>query len=176
MAVVSQHPFLFDASVRENIGYGSSSSSSSAPSSSSSSSSPHSTPFPSSNTTTTEWVDLRDIKHAAALAHISPFIESLPQGYDTPLGENAARLSGGQAQRVQIARALARKADVLVLDECTSALDGESQRDVVRTLAGLRSDGMGSGGGDGMGSGGGDGERGRGGDGGNVGREKGRRR
>ena len=62
---------------------------------------------------------------------------SLPQGYDTPIGENAAMISGGQAQRLQIARALARPADVLVLDECTSALDAENQAAVLETIAGL---------------------------------------
>ena len=62
------------------------------------------------------------------------FVMGLPQGYDTMVGENAALISGGQAQRLQIARALAREGRILVLNECTSALDGESQRKVLETI------------------------------------------
>lgn len=117
VAVVSQAPHLFDASVADNIAYGSSSVSGA-------------------------WVDKKDVRDAAKRAMVHDFIMGLPRGYDTPLGEDAARLSGGQAQRVQIARALARRADILVLDECTSALDTESQAAVLETLAGLRQEGL----------------------------------
>lgn len=58
----------------------------------------------------------------------------LAKGYDTPIGENAVLVSGGQAQRLQIARALARPAEVLILDECTSALDPENQKAVLEAI------------------------------------------
>lgn len=120
VAVVSQQPHLFDASVEQNIGYGA------------------------------EGIDREDIEQAAREANVHDFIMSLPQGYDTPLGENASLISGGQAQRIQIARALVRSAasrtknehrsssmggSILILDECTSALDGANQKAVMNTIA-----------------------------------------
>ena len=75
-----------------------------------------------------------DIRRAAQAANVHEFVESLPKGYDTPVGENAALISGGQAQRLQIARALARPARILILDECTSALDAANQAAVMETL------------------------------------------
>ncbi|KAF8172694.1 P-loop containing nucleoside triphosphate hydrolase protein [Pholiota molesta] len=120
VSVVSQTPHLFDASIAENIRYGD---------------------MPSSTSDTTNnkalWVDAQDVRRAARQANVHDFIMGLPQGYDTPIGENAALLSGGQAQRLQIARALARPADILVLDECTSALDAENQAVVLETIAGI---------------------------------------
>ena len=74
------------------------------------------------------------IQAAAEAANVHDFVSSLPQGYDTPVGENASLISGGQAQRLQIARALARRARILVLDECTSALDSANQAAVMETL------------------------------------------
>lgn len=59
---------------------------------------------------------------------------SLPDGYDTRIGENAALVSGGQAQRLAIARALARPAGILILDECTSSLDPENQAAVMESI------------------------------------------
>ena len=59
---------------------------------------------------------------------------TLPQGYNTHLGENASLVSGGQAQRIQIARALVRSSSILILDECTSALDVENQKAIMSTI------------------------------------------
>ncbi|GEM10173.1 pheromone transporter [Rhodotorula toruloides] len=104
VAVVSQHPALFDMSVAQNIAYG------------------------RSNITQDE------IERAAQAAHIHDFITELPQGYDTLLGDNASLISGGQAQRLQIARALVQSREILILDECTSALDPANQQAVLDTI------------------------------------------
>ncbi|MFN8465827.1 MAG: ATP-binding cassette domain-containing protein, partial [Caldilineaceae bacterium] len=64
---------------------------------------------------------------AARAAHAHEFLARLPQGYDTPLGEQAARLSGGQRQRLAIARAFLRDAPFLILDEASASLDAESE-------------------------------------------------
>ncbi|KAF9521660.1 P-loop containing nucleoside triphosphate hydrolase protein [Crepidotus variabilis] len=104
VSVVSQQPKLFDASIAENIRY--------------------------SDKNITDV----DIRIAAKAAHVHEFIMSLPQGYDTPVGENTSQISGGQAQRLQIARALARSSRILILDECTSALDPENQAAVLETI------------------------------------------
>jgi ATP-binding cassette subfamily B (MDR/TAP) protein 1 len=79
-------------------------------------------------------VPILEVIRAAKAANIHEFIESLPKGYDTNLGENASLISGGQAQRLQIARALVRRSSILILDECTSALDVENQRAIMDTI------------------------------------------
>ena len=68
-----------------------------------------------------------DVRRAAELAGAADFIDTLPRGYDTPLGERAARLSQGQARRLAIARAFLKDAPLLILDEPTSSLDPESE-------------------------------------------------
>ncbi|TFK31220.1 P-loop containing nucleoside triphosphate hydrolase protein [Crucibulum laeve] len=104
VSVVSQHPNLFDATIAENIRYGN------------------------------KAVSAIDIRRAAKAANVHEFIMSLPHGYDTMVGENASLISGGQAQRLQIARALARPSKILILDECTSALDPENQAAVLEAI------------------------------------------
>ncbi|KAI5481169.1 hypothetical protein MNV49_005604 [Pseudohyphozyma bogoriensis] len=105
IAVVSQYPTLFDMTISENIAYG----------------------CPSS-------ITQEDIVRAAKAAQVHDFIDSLPKGYQTMLGDNASLISGGQAQRLQIARALIRPREILILDECTSALDVTNQQLVMETI------------------------------------------
>jgi len=80
------------------------------------------------------------VQEAAKRAYAHDFITALPEGYNTPCGEKGASLSGGQKQRLAIARALCRKAPVLVFDEATSALDAETERNIMETIQDLRSD------------------------------------
>jgi subfamily B ATP-binding cassette protein MsbA len=105
LALVSQDVFLFDDSIAANIAFGS-----------------------------TRGASIERIRAAAEAAFLLPFIESLPQGFDTRIGENAIKLSGGQRQRLSIARALLKDAPILLLDEATSALDSESERYVQQSL------------------------------------------
>ena len=82
-------------------------------------------------------VDMRRLREAAKMALVDEFASSLPEGYDTVLGERGSRLSGGQKQRIGIARALYRHVDVLILDEATSALDSETEAKIMKMLSAL---------------------------------------
>lgn len=78
-----------------------------------------------------------EIIHAAQQAQIHDFIQSLPQGYDTPIGEQGLKLSGGERQRLAIARALLKNTPIIFLDEPTANLDPITERDVLRALRSL---------------------------------------
>lgn len=82
-------------------------------------------------------VDDCAVREAARKAQLLSFIESLPDGFDTVVGERGARLSGGQRQRIGIARALYHDPEILVLDEATSALDNETETAVMESIDGL---------------------------------------
>ena len=107
IAVVPQMPALFSGTISENIRIGR--------------------------------LDASDdaVIHAARKAHADEFIRSLPDGYQTQVGERGDQLSGGQRQRIAIARAFLRDAPILILDEATSALDSESEAMVQQALAEL---------------------------------------
>ncbi|MDV3251487.1 ABC transporter ATP-binding protein/permease [Devosia sp. BK] len=75
-----------------------------------------------------------DIRSAARMAQVGPFIESLPKGYETPVGERGLKLSGGEKQRVAIARTILKAPSILILDEATSALDTKTERDIQAAL------------------------------------------
>lgn len=75
-----------------------------------------------------------EIERAAGLAHIRDFIESLPQGWDTLVGERGLKLSGGEKQRVAIARAMLKQPRILIFDEATSSLDSRTEQAILQTL------------------------------------------
>jgi ATP-binding cassette, subfamily B, bacterial len=101
---VNQDVFLFHGTVAENIAYGS---------------------FDASSI---------EIMNAAKIAEAHEFIETLPQGYDTIVGERGQKLSGGQRQRLAIARAVLRDPPILILDEATSAVDNETEAAIQKSL------------------------------------------
>ena len=80
----------------------------------------------------------KEIKEACRLACLDEFIESLPNKYDTIVGEGGVTLSGGQRQRLAIARALLLKTEILLFDEATSALDNETQTKIQEAIINLK--------------------------------------
>ncbi len=75
-----------------------------------------------------------DVERAAKLAHLDSFIARLPQGYDTPVGERGLKVSGGEKQRIAIARALLKDPPILILDEATSSLDSKAEAAILDAL------------------------------------------
>lgn len=104
-SIVSQQVVLFNDTIANNIAYG-----------------------------CRQQVSEEQIRLAAKKAYALDFIEQMPQGFDTVIGEQGARLSGGQRQRIAIARAILRDAPILILDEATSSLDTESERQIQLAL------------------------------------------
>ncbi len=104
LALVSQSPYLFYGTIRENLRIAKQDASNA------------------------------ELQRAARAAHIHNFIEHLPGGYDTVLGERGLNLSGGQAQRLAIARAILKGAEIILLDEPTSQIDSESEAQVQEAL------------------------------------------
>lgn len=104
IGMVTQQTILFDDSVMNNIRYGA----------------PHAT--------------AREAIEAAQMAHAHSFIESLPDGYDSMIGEGGGKLSGGQRQRIALARAILRNPELLILDEATSQIDIESEQLIHQAL------------------------------------------
>jgi ATP-binding cassette subfamily B protein len=82
-------------------------------------------------------IDSEQVRRAAHRAQVADYIESLPNAYDTSVGERGVRLSGGQRQRIGIARALYKQVEIIVLDEATSALDNETERAVMDAVDSL---------------------------------------
>ncbi len=114
ISYVSQNVVLFNETVRFNIEYG------------------------------TSGKSMEEIINAAKLAFADEFIKNLPQGYDTIVDEAGLRLSGGEKQRILIARAFLKNAPILILDEATSSLDGESEKKIQRALFGYEESGGGT--------------------------------
>ncbi len=105
VSYVGQHPFVFSGTIRENIAYG--------------------------NGTIS---DEQQILRAAEMAHLKDEILEMPRGFDSPVLERGQNVSGGQCQRLALARILLKQAPILILDEATSALDNLSERHVQRSL------------------------------------------
>ena len=111
IAHVSQEIHLSDTTINENIAFG----------------------IPKNE------INLQKVKKAAEQAQISEVIEDMPMAYESLVGERGVRLSGGQSQRIGIARALYEQADVLILDEATSQLDVDTERKVIESIKASRS-------------------------------------
>ena len=108
MSIITQNPYIFNFSIKDNL------------------------------LLAKEDATLKEIRKACRLACIDDYIMSLPDKYDTPLGENGIILSGGQKQRIAIARALLMQTEIILFDEATSALDNETQEQIQKAIDNLK--------------------------------------
>lgn len=108
MSIITQSPYIFNFSIKDNL------------------------------LLAKEDATMEEIKEACNLARIDEYIESLPDKYDTMIGENGVILSGGQKQRLAIARALLMKTEIILFDEATSALDNETQSEIQQAIDNLQ--------------------------------------
>ena len=108
MSIITQNPYIFNFSIKDNL------------------------------LLAKEDATLKEIRKACKLACIDDYIMSLPDKYDTPLGENGIILSGGQKQRIAIARALLMQTEIILFDEATSALDNETQEQIQKAIDNLK--------------------------------------
>ena len=82
-------------------------------------------------------IDMVQLRSATDMAQLTDWIMSLPEGFDTKVGEKGVQISGGQRQRIAIARALYNNADYLFFDEATSALDGVTEEQIMQSIANM---------------------------------------
>lgn len=108
ISIISQHPYIFNFSIKDNL------------------------------LLTKNTASIKEIRSACKLACIDDFIMSLPNKYETIIGENGITLSGGQIQRLAIARALLMKTEIILLDEATSSLDNETQSKIQEAINNLK--------------------------------------
>lgn len=108
MSIITQNPYIFNFSIKDNL------------------------------LLAKENATEKEIREACRLACIDDYIMSLPDKYDTPLGENGIILSGGQKQRIAIARALLMQTEIILFDEATSALDNETQEQIQKAIDNLK--------------------------------------
>ena len=104
ISLITQNPYIFNFTIKENF------------------------------TAVKENATMKEIREACKLARIDDYIMSLPNKYNTKLGENGVILSGGQKQRIAIARALLLKTEIILFDEATSALDNETQKEITKAI------------------------------------------
>ena len=110
MSIITQNPYIFNFSIKDNL------------------------------LLAKEDATMEEIKEACRLARIDKYIESLPEKYDTMIGENGVILSGGQKQRLAIARALLMKTEIILFDEATSALDNITQEKITNALNNMKNE------------------------------------
>lgn len=110
ITIISQNPYIFNLSIKENLKL------------------------------VKRDLTMREMKEACKVACLDDFIESLPEKYDTIIGEGGVNLSGGQKQRLAIARALIQKTEIILFDEATSALDNETQASIQKAIENMKSE------------------------------------